>query len=48
MNIKIRSSSCKAIIKALEEKIKTFPDTNKGYNDSRPYLIALKELKRQK
>lgn len=48
MKIQIRSSSYKAIISALEERIKEFPDTDKGYNQSRKYRLALKEIKKNK
>jgi len=46
MKIEIRAPSHRAIIEALEEKINSFSKSNKDYNESRKYRLALKELKR--
>lgn len=46
MNIQLRAASLRAIKQALADKLQDFPDTNKGYNQSRPFRIALKEIER--
>lgn len=46
MKLSIRSSSVKAIKESLKDKIETFPATNKGYNQSRQFRLALKEIER--
>ena len=37
MKLSVRSPSVLAIKEALKDKINTFPDTVKGYNQSRPF-----------
>ena len=44
MNLSVRSPSVLAIKEALKDKINTFPDTVKGYNQSRPFRLALNEI----
>lgn len=44
MKLSIRSPSILAIKEALKDKINTFPDTAKGYNQSCPFRLALSEI----
>lgn len=44
MKLSVRSPSIQAIKEVLSEKISSFPKDKDGYNQSRPYLIALNEI----
>lgn len=44
MKLSIRSQSFKAIKDSLRMTIESFPKTKDGYNQSRPFLMALNDI----
>ena len=44
-NIRVTNASARCIEEALTRIIESFPDTNKGYNKSRTYRKALKQIR---
>lgn len=44
MKLSVRSPSVQAIKEALQYKIASFPPTKDGYNQSRPFRLALSEI----
>lgn len=44
--LKVTSASSKCIIQALQYMISSFPESVKGYNQSRPFRKALNEIRR--
>ena len=44
MKLSVRSQSVKAINEALQHKIDSLPETKDGYNQSRPFRLALNEI----